>query len=285
MIEKYRLKRTLLVDIITWRRNISESTIDLTFVTSLLRESAIDAMIVVNMNNCSNHYSIRIIFELRIMVAKSILKRNWEKIDTTILQKTLKKTISCEKNLTSTNDHDCLKNDIDRQVQVLTRSIQKVIEVSTPWIKICPRSKSKFTLECKKISLTTKRARRTWQYTRHSRDWLNYTIARNRLSRVMKKAMKKQFRKETKEGCESTQKMWSKCKWIRKRTMQKVCISALYSHLFLLLEFDPTKKAKILLKTFFSPLPTIILTDIESYVYSKPLEIDDINLLSTWWRK
>ena len=60
MIEKYRLKRTLFVDIITWRKNICESTINLTFMTSLLRENAIDAMIVVNMNNCSNHYLIRV---------------------------------------------------------------------------------------------------------------------------------------------------------------------------------------------------------------------------------
>ena len=276
IIEKYRLKRTLLVDIITWKKNINESTIDLTFVTSLLRENAINVMIIVNMNNCSNHYFIRIIFELRIMIAKSILKRNWEKIDTTILQKTLKKIISCEKNLTSMNDHDCLKNDINRQVQTFTKTIQKIIEVFTSWIKICSRSKSKFTFECKKISLTIKRAKRTWHYIKHSKDWRDYIIIKNRLNKVMKKVMKKQFHKKTKEDCESTQKIWNKCKWIRKRTMQKVDISILYNHFFLLFEFDSTKKSKILLKIFFSLFFTIIFTNIKSYVYSKSLKIDDI---------
>ena len=60
--------------------------------------------------------------------------------------------------------------------------------------------------------------------------------------------------------------------------MQKVCISILYNYFFLLFEFDSTKKAKILLKIFFSFLFTIIFTNIKSYVYSKSLKIDDIIL-------
>ena len=60
--------------------------------------------------------------------------------------------------------------------------------------------------------------------------------------------------------------------------MQEVYISILYNYFFLLFEFDSTKKAKILLKIFFSSLFTIILTNIKSYIYLKSLKIDDIIL-------
>ena len=110
MIEKYRLKRTFSIEIIIWRRDNNESTIDLTFITSLLRESAIDVEIATSMNNHSNHYSIKTFFELRTIAIKTRLKRNWEKIDFALLQQTLKKIVSYEKNFISTSQHDNSKS-------------------------------------------------------------------------------------------------------------------------------------------------------------------------------
>ena len=78
MIEKYSLKRTFSIEIITWKRDNNESTIDLIFVTFLLRESAIDFEITINMNNHSNYYSIKTFFELRTIAITTQLKRNWD---------------------------------------------------------------------------------------------------------------------------------------------------------------------------------------------------------------
>ena len=210
--EKYRLKRTLSAGTITWRRGISESTIDLAFVTSLLRESVIDVEIAVNMDNHSDHYSIKTTFELRTIAVKQRIKRNWEKTDLALLQKILLEAISQDRNLTSIDQYDNSDKKLDRQVEALTKAIQETIDAFTSWINICSRSKSGFTQECKEASRSAKRARRVWQETMNQNDWENYKVLRNKLGRVVKKAMKEQFRKETADGCESSAQMWSKCK-------------------------------------------------------------------------
>lgn len=38
---------------------------------------------------------------------------------------------------------------IDNQVQTLVKAIQEAVEISTPMVKICPKLKPGFTLECK----------------------------------------------------------------------------------------------------------------------------------------
>lgn len=279
MTEKYRLKRTLPVGTITWRRGISESTIDLAFVTPLLRESLVDAEIAANMDNHSDHYPIRTSFELRTVAAKEQLRRNWEKTDSALLQQTLKEAISYEKDLTPTGQHDNSKDGIDRQVKALIEALQKSIEVSTPWTRICPYSKPGFTEECKKASREAKRAKRIWQNTMQEDDWDDYKVLRNKLGRTVKKAMKEQFRKESADGCESPNKMWSKCKWAQKRTSQEACIPALYDHPPILhAETDPAKKADILLKSFFPAPPTVDLTDIDSCEYTQDLITGEITL-------
>ena len=163
MIEKYRLKKTFSIEIITWRRDISESTIDLTFVTFLLRKNAINVEITINMNSHSNHYLIKTFFEIWMITIKTRLKRNWKKIDFALLQQTFKKVVLYEKNFTSTSLHDNSKSELDRQMKTFTKLLQKVIKVFTSWIRICSRFKSKFIKKCKRNSREIKKTKRIWQ--------------------------------------------------------------------------------------------------------------------------
>jgi hypothetical protein len=219
LTEEFKLKRTLPRGTITWRQGSRQSTIDLTFVTQLLRESFIECGVAENMDNHSDHYPIRTIFDLHTIASKPIEKRNWSKTNAELLHKILKEKITKELTLTPVNSiFDNSKEGLDAQVGSLAKAIRTAIEASTPLIRICLKSKAGFTKECKEVSREAKRHRRTWQRSGSDEDWKEYTMARNRLGKVVQKAMKIQFRKESAEGCESASAMWSRCKWIRTRT-------------------------------------------------------------------
>ena len=130
-MKTYRLKRTLPKGIITWRKNASESIIDLVFVTQLLRDSVIESVVAEDMNSHSDHLPIRTILGLRTISAQSRMKRNWKKTNHSLLQQTLQKSISYETDLTSNDEYDNFKDGIDRQAQSLIRAIRKVIEAFT----------------------------------------------------------------------------------------------------------------------------------------------------------
>ena len=58
-MKKCKLKKITSIELITWNRHTSESTIDFIYTTSLLKNSLIETSIDENMNNHSNHRSIR----------------------------------------------------------------------------------------------------------------------------------------------------------------------------------------------------------------------------------
>ena len=280
MAAEHRLKRTLPRGTITWSRGTSQSTIDLAFVTPLLRNSLIESSLAYEMDNNSDHYPIQTIFDLHTTPTQVVKRRNYEKLDLTVLLETL--TSETAKDIALTPDNDIYDNSeagTDRQIAGLTDALRKAIDKSTPFNKICSYSKPGFTEECKEASCKAKRLKRLWQRTMQEEDWVKYTKARNRLGKIVKKAMKKQFRKESADGCESSVKMWSKCKWARSgRTPQESCIPALYSHPPLLPETDPKKKADILMKAFFPPPPEVELEDTEGYQYEECIKADGITL-------
>ena len=77
IMEEHRLKRILPKGTITWRKGISESTIDLIFVPPLLRDSLIDTSLITDdVDHHSDHYPIRISFDLKPRAAETRVKRS-----------------------------------------------------------------------------------------------------------------------------------------------------------------------------------------------------------------
>ena len=48
----------------------------------------------------------------------------------------------------------------DNQVLALDKAIQEPVEISTPMVKVCSRSKPGFTLECKEAPMKARRLRK-----------------------------------------------------------------------------------------------------------------------------
>jgi len=114
------------------------------------------------MNNYLDYYSIRTIFDLHTMIAKSIKKRNWDKTNVVALQKILNKEIIKKLALTLVNDvFNNFKNELNVQVNNLARAIKAIIEVFTSLTRICSKFKTSFTKKCKEVLREVKRHRRT----------------------------------------------------------------------------------------------------------------------------
>ena len=64
----------------------------------------------------------------------------------------------------------------------------------------------------------------------------------------------------------------------RNRTPREACLPALHEHPLMLPETDPAKKALILLKKFFSPPPTVNLSDKQGVTYNQDLRLKEIQL-------
>lgn len=131
-------------------------------------------------------------------------------------------------------------------------------------MKISPRSRPGFTPECKEAQLNAKKLKRGWKKLGTEESWEVFREARNHKARIIKKAMKLQYRIETENACDPPTSMWKQCKWSRNRTPREVCMPALHSHPRRMPESCPKAKAEILINRFFRPPPIVDLSDIET---------------------
>lgn len=280
VMESNALKRVTPTGLITWSRHESQSTIDLTYVTPLLRNSIIETGIAEDMDNHSDHHPIKTILNLQTRRPEPRATRNWKKTEVEVLIKELQANIDNSSALTPLDgEHNNQTEDIDQQIKDLTEAMQTAIEKSTPFCKPSKYAKPGFTEECKLASRNAKAARKRYQESgRTDYYWEQYKKARNKLGHVVLKAMRNQFRTETEARCDTPESMWKACKWARNRTPKEACLPALHDHPPMLPESDSAKKAGILLRKFFPPPPTVDLSDIQGATYNQDLTIPDIQL-------
>ncbi len=96
---------------------------------------------------------------------------------------------------------------IDNQVQALAKAIQEAVEISTPMVEICSRSKPGFTLECKKARMKARRLRKIFNRLGTDEAWEEYRAARSEAGYISRKASRKGYRESRKEACNSVAKM------------------------------------------------------------------------------
>lgn len=143
VIEEYRLQLLLKKGTITYEEAGHQSTIDLVFASSFISESLISCKVAKEIDYGSDHYPIITRLNLRIIQREEQLRRQFKKTDIPKLRAVINEKISdlSRHNLDS-------KEKTDQQVQALVNIIQEAIYVSTPLVKISPRSKPGFDREC-----------------------------------------------------------------------------------------------------------------------------------------
>ena len=174
LTEEFEMKQVLLQGTITWRRANSQSTIDLIFMTPLLRESLMQCQTSKSLDCHSDHEPIRTLINLSTIQASQRLSRNWKQTDIKKLGDSLQSYLSastCLPTLGMTLPLAVSIETIDNYVENLVQGIQKAILHATPFHNITPRSRPGFTKECKEAQKNAKRLKRRWRKLQTEEAW------------------------------------------------------------------------------------------------------------------
>lgn len=270
LTQRTDMEQVLPCGTITWHRGNSKSTLDLVFMTPLLRNSLVKCRTSSSSDCHSYHKPIRTVINLSTTEPALQARQNWNKIDTEKLQARL--AVKLQEPVTlyppSGRTWDQTKDGIDQQIDDIIDAIQDAIEWSTPFINMSPYTRPGFTAECKEAQKVARKLKKKWQKLGTEEAWEVFREARNLKGRIIKKAMKEQYRLETEEACESPAQIWKRCKWSRDRCPKEACIPALNSHPPRTPPSHPADKAQILLDAFFPRLPDVDLTNITGVTYN-----------------
>lgn len=192
----------------------SKSTLDLVFLSPLLHNSLLECQKSTSTDSHSDHDPIRTVISLSTIESSPHQIRNWTKTDVPLLRQKLESEIrkSPTLNCNINGPLDNSRQGLDCQIEAIIAAIQGAINASTPWIKISPHSRPGFIPKCKEAQLKAKRLKRRWRKIGTEEAWEAFREARNQKARIIKKAMKLQYRTETENACDSPTSMWKRCK-------------------------------------------------------------------------
>ncbi len=165
---------------------------------------------------------------------------------------------------------------IDNQVQALVKAIQEGVEISTPMLKICSRSKLGFTLECKEAQMRARRLRKIFNRLGTEEAWAEYRAARLEAGYIIRKASRKAYWESREEACGSVAKMWKAVRWTKNRKPRLTTLPALKIPSTAQYETNPKKKIELLCNAFFPSPPKTDLPDIPGFDYPSPYTLPPI---------
>ncbi|OQD74227.1 hypothetical protein PENANT_c184G05569, partial [Penicillium antarcticum] len=205
-------------------------------------------------------------------VAVQQKRRNWSATDD---QKLIQKI---EGGLQTGGLYQADPQRIEATCQELMGVIQSAIEESTPWAKPSAWSNPDFGDECKVAVKEVRRLRRRHTKIKDPYDWMCYSEARNKKTRLVKKTLSRAHRRRVQQVVEDgPQGMWRLAKWARDRdgAYEKGITPSLKIQ-------DPQmpgtlaetveRKAEAFRIAFFPEPPPADLSDTDSFQYPQQIE-------------
>ncbi|KAI3184976.1 hypothetical protein DTO027I6_9891 [Penicillium roqueforti] len=260
----------------TWSRNDQSSVIDLTFITSSLISRLIQCERADDIEHSSDHFPIRTVLDIKTPIAIQQNRRNWNATDN---KKLIQKV---EASLQARDLSQADPQNIEAQCEKLLEVVQSAIEDSTPWAKPSAWSNSDFDDECKAAVKKVRRLRRRHTRTKDPYDWMCYSEARNKKTRLVQKTLSRAHRRRVQQVIEDgPQGMWRLAKWARNRdgAYEKGITPSLKVQ-------DPQapgtlaetieQKAEAFRTAFFPQPPPACLSDTVSFQYPPPIEFPPV---------
>ncbi len=133
LTEEAYLKQVLPPGTITWQRHESKSTLDLVFLSRLLRNSLLECQKTLSSDTHSDHEPIRTVIFLSTIEAEKRQMGNWNKTNILLLRQTL----DCNLQNFSTlylpvsKTWDSSQQGLDNQIDAIICAIQNAIHTST----------------------------------------------------------------------------------------------------------------------------------------------------------
>ncbi|KAJ5111870.1 reverse transcriptase [Penicillium alfredii] len=255
----------------TWTRNEQSSVIDLTLATPRLANRLIQCQRADDIEHASDHFPIRTVLDLETSTVTQQKRRNWKATDDAKLFQRIERSLQAE-DLSQAGPQQ-----IEEKCQELMQNIQLAVEDSTPWARPSEWSNPDFDEECKAAVKEVRRLRRRHTSTQDPYDWMCYSEARNKKTRLIKKTLSRAHRRRVQQVIEDgPQGMWRLAKWARNRDgaygkgitpslkiQQPQAIDALAETI--------DQKAEAFRAAFFPQPPTANLSDTTSFTYPEPI--------------
>ncbi|EED20831.1 hypothetical protein TSTA_040250 [Talaromyces stipitatus ATCC 10500] len=169
--------------LVTWERGQSQSTIDLTFLSTTLFHRLVLHERADEIQHDSDHWPIRMQIDIDTPTHEPPRRRNWAAIDIKVLQELLSQLIAPRLINTS-------KSHIKLATVAFTAAIRKAVDQSVPWARPSAWSNPDFTPECKEAVRTCRQLRRQFSNTHNPWIWRAYLRARNKKKRLVKKSLR-----------------------------------------------------------------------------------------------
>jgi hypothetical protein len=168
-------------------------------------------------------------------------------------------------------------HEIDNTVDRLIDIVQQAAQTSTPWAKPSAWARQGWTPECTEAIKASRRQYRRYMRTHDDEDWKEYTLARNAKGKVIKRAMKRGFRRWVPDTVDRGPRgLWKVSKWARTRDKSTGSnIPTLRS------QEGPAEtnqqKVKLLRQVFFPSPPAADLSDIDPTLHPNQLTFPAIS--------
>jgi hypothetical protein len=250
---------------ITHRWLNNDTTIDLAFATSILRDQLLHCKIAHDLDCESDHLPISVQFNWEWKRATTRKTRRWAATDVDKLRKVFQLGTS----QMQLHDVDAPEK-IDDLTTQLVQTLTKAINESTPWNNPSPRALPGFNEECKEARAETQRLRRKWQATRTEDDRKAYKKACNDKKKLISKHLKQAHRDKVTEAVLTPKNLWKIAKWAVNRHKSPAITTPSLTRADGLLETSPEGKAELLRASFFPPPVQADLDDIPGYDYPEP---------------
>lgn len=145
--------------------------------------------------------------------------------------------------------------ELDSQLELLIKIINRAINESTPKQRLCARSLPGFDEECKELQMRARRLKKAYNWNPSADTWEEYRVARAVKGRVIDKKKRNGYREYCQKACDSPRAMWQACKTARRpgpvqsylRPIQRIDKTTTN---------NPEEKVEIFKNGFFHSLPT-----------------------------
>jgi exonuclease III len=159
-------------------------------------------------------------------------------------------------------------------ISTLYTAIEKAVDSSTPWSRICEYSKPWWTPECERAVRETRTLRNRFTRSQTEEAWREYLRAKNRKGKVINKAKRDHHRETMRSAGETHDTIWRFAKWARTRVEGKPTQTTFPTLTQNAYEAQETSSKAALLKTVHFPPPVEAdLDDLRGYIYPQEAEM------------
>lgn len=143
----------------------------------------------------------------------------------------------------------------------------KVINESTPYLKICVKSKVRFNEKFKKAQMRARKLKKVWKANPYKQTWGEFWAASNYKEIFIKKAFYQAYKTKIAIACTSKKSIWQFFCWFHEKIAERAPFWVIKGKIY------PKLNAGKLMAKFLPLLSNASTADIDNYLYPKCMKI------------